>query len=134
MSQRILIADDDTDDLKTARRTVTEVVQKIGFAEAVLIEEYADSREFLHQLLHSDDIAMALSDTHMPEPDAIEILQALSSNHKHTPVLLMTGLNIDTMDMAERIGTGKGANVVATCAKPLSATEFERILRRHLQL
>ncbi|HYL08245.1 MAG TPA: response regulator [Candidatus Udaeobacter sp.] len=122
MTKRVLIIDDDPDDIETIRRFLAKETTDVrGVTDSMQAE--TAFQEFGPDLV--------LLDLHMPEPDGVEILRRLGpvrSRLGFLPVIVLTG---DHGPRAREIALVLGANDFLT--KPLDGIEVLLRVRNMLR-
>jgi DNA-binding response OmpR family regulator len=118
----ILVIDDDVD----VARSFAKALQRVGYR--VLIAHTAEDGL---RLVHTERLAAIVLDLRMPFINGLGFLYRLreSAGHSDTPVLMVTGAEVDTTDQTEL------ADLRAVVRhKPLGATELraeiEALLRQ----
>lgn len=122
VSQSALVVDDDEFSRDILRKTLlqmgiaTVAVADNGRAGVVALNEAASPPDFL------------ICDIFMPDMDGIEFISELTRRHYKGGVILITGVNLDMLDVARDIGTQKGLNVLGCFTKPLPKDQLRRAL------
>ncbi len=83
---RILVVDDDP-----LAGEMTAALLEFQGHETVLAEDAMEAMEAMRQLEAHEDIALIVSDMHMPLVSGVELLEMLREQQVHLPFILLTG-------------------------------------------
>lgn len=117
--KRLLVIEDDTAIAELIRLAAEEV----GFTAYT-----ATDGKMIDTLCLDLQPDVIVLDVIMPEQDGFEVIQLLSENYYSTPVLILSGHD-DYREMAERIGSAIGINVIGKIAKPFRKDDLCERLR-----
>jgi CheY-like chemotaxis protein len=67
-------------------------------------------------------------DIYMPNMDGLEFLEQLARMQFRGAVILISGVNIDTLDMARQIATTSGLEVTGAFVKPVAHAQWANAL------
>ena len=74
--------------------------------------------------------AAIIMDIVMPRMDGMALLLWLSEHNCTTPIILMSGYEGKYLNMAEKLGTATGDNIIGTLDKPFNISELETLLQK----
>jgi CheY-like chemotaxis protein len=117
----VLVVDDDEINLDIAQELLTQ----IGVAHVHLAASGLLGLKSLRELKAVDYV---LVDIYMPEMDGIEFIAALAQAGFSGAVIIVSGVNIETLDMARQLAAASGIKVAAAMEKPLRRAELARAL------
>ena len=115
ISRHILVVDDDPM-LSDAIRTVAE---GIGFNVSV-----ANTAEDFYNLYSSSPPDIILLDLQMPQADSVELMRYLAETGCAAAILLVSGVDGQTIRAAMRLGKARGLNVAGILQKPVSVADL----------
>lgn len=110
MAKKLLIVDDEPD----FADFVLSASKAFGY-EARVCNDCASARETLNDFTPD----LMVLDIVMPGEDGIEFLNWFSSQSFDTKVILVTGYNPHYMEMAEKLSSLSGTQVITTLQKPV---------------
>lgn len=96
LGKKILVVDDSL----TVRQELDGVLSEAGFS----VVEAVDGQHGLEQLGAHKDVALVISDVHMPRMTGVQLLEAMKSkmDTSHIPVVMLTTEGLPTMIQAAR--------------------------------
>ena len=109
MKSRVLVVDDD----ELVRSLMAMALEDAGHDTI----EACDGEEACHLLENLDQVALIVTDLHMPKMDGIELAKWAQSHYPMVPILLVSG----RLDMLS-----PEAGLHRHLAKPFSLPQFER--------
>ncbi len=115
ISRRILVVDDDPM-LSDAIRTVAE---GIGFEVNV-----ANTSGDFYALYNCSPPDIILLDLQMPQADGVELMRYLAETGCAAAILLVSGVDGQTIRAAMRLGKARGLNVAGILQKPVSVSDL----------
>lgn len=118
---RLLIIEDE----EAFARFVTIVASRVGYA----VRAVAHSRDFEVQLLEWKPTVLFL-DVFMPDRDGLELLGLLQQHAYDGHVVMMSGADTLTLNMAATSAKARGLRLAGVLAKPCRKQEIEDLLRR----
>ena len=129
-SKNVLFVDDDV----TARYLVAEILSSAGYDV-----ETATGGESGLEAFEAGHFDIVITDLVMPEPDGLEVLQAIKRKSPHTPVIVLSGLGgFDDVKRALKIGAydyiskeHEGIDRVTLCSAVDRAFENLRLIREN---
>ena len=116
--ETILLVDDE----ESMRATTAEVLSSLGYR--VLIAEDGEEGLALFKV-HSQDIALILTDIVMPRMGGIELAKAIRQLDKDMPIIFATGYDKDSA-----ISTGDQVAQSTVINKPFSFTKLSQLIRK----
>lgn len=116
---RLLVIDDEPMMCRLVRR----VAKRLGFdvQEALNIQSAEDQ-------LRSFQPTVLVLDLSIPGRDGASFLRDLAGLQCTTPILLISGLDANTLKSAHLLGVQHGLNVIGTMTKPLSLQALGKVL------
>jgi CheY-like chemotaxis protein len=102
--------------LSDAIRTVAE---GIGFNVSV-----ANTAEDFYNLYSSSPPDIILLDLQMPQADSVELMRYLAETGCAAAILLVSGVDGQTIRAAMRLGKARGLNVAGILQKPVSVADL----------
>jgi len=116
---RLLIVDDE--------EALVELYSQIGEAQGYTVRA-TDDAETVWQIVEQWTPTVIILDLRMPSTDGIEILRGLSDRRVTARILISSGSDAALLEMAQRIGRGRGLSVVGALPKPLHPARLREIL------
>src|SRR5271154_4026721 len=110
LTDRLLIVDDE--------EALVQLYSQIGEALGYSVRA-TDDAETIWQIVEQWSPTVIILDLRMPRTDGIEILRGLSDRRVTARILVSSGSDAALLEMAQRIGRGRGLNVVGALPKPL---------------
>lgn len=118
----VLVVDDDA--------FSREVMQEMLAAEGITQVHMADNGR--HALLALEAMPcppdVLVCDVFMPDMDGIEFMTELALRQYPGDVVLVTGVDVGTLELARDIAAGQGIRLLGTFTKPLPRGELMRLL------
>ena len=122
----VLVVDDD----EFSRDVLQEMLQAQGVTQ---ISMASNGRIALHTLLDmSSPPDLIVCDVFMPDMDGIEFMSALARQQYKGSVVLVTGVDIETLSLARDIAAAEGIKLLGSLTKPLRHQELTQILHQAL--
>lgn len=120
--QSALVVDDD----EFSREILRKNLLQMGIAEVALASNGLDGVAVLNRLANAPDFLIC--DIFMPDMDGIEFIAELNRRRYRGGLILMTGVNLDMLDVALDIATLHGLRVLGCFTKPLKRELLGRAL------
>ena len=118
----VLLVDDD----EFVRDLMCEMLHQLGIT---VVHQAGDGRQALGVLA---DLAQApdflISDIYMPDMDGIEFVAELARLHYAGGLILLSGVNPETLQLARDIAVGEGIQVVGAFVKPVQPEALAQAL------
>lgn len=108
----VLVVDDDEINLDI----VSELLTQIGVRDVHLA---SSGRLGLKSLKTLKKLDFVLLDIYMPDMDGIEFTAELASLGFAGAVILISGVNIETLDLTRQLASANGVRVAAAMEKPI---------------
>jgi CheY-like chemotaxis protein len=122
----VLVVDDD----EFSRDVLQEMLQAQGVTQ---ISMASNGRIALHTLSDmSSPPDLIVCDVFMPDMDGIEFMSALARQQYKGSVVLVTGVDIETLSLARDIAAAEGIKLLGSLTKPLRHQELTQILHQAL--
>lgn len=108
----VLVVDDDEINLNIAQELLAQIgIDKVHIA--------LDGLQGLKTLRSLGSVDVIVVDVYMPGMDGIEFISELAAMRFAGKVIMVSGVNIETLALARQIAQGSGIQVIATFEKPL---------------
>jgi CheY-like chemotaxis protein len=120
--QSALVVDDD----EFSREILRKNLLQLGIAEVSLANNGFEGGAVLDRLVNAPDFLIC--DIFMPDMDGIEFIAELSRRRYSGGLILVTGVNLDMLDVASDIATMNGLNMLGCFTKPLKRELLGRAL------
>lgn len=121
-TRRVLIVDDEAD----VRKTLTDILRAMRYAEPLEIEEVSDGREGLDAVVrHRPDLV--LLDLQMPRMDGLALLKQIREVEPRLPVIVISATQDNKMS-SEALRNG----AVAYLPKPFDSRHVEMLVTTFL--
>lgn len=121
LDQSILIVEDEEINLEAGRG----LLQEIGFHR---IHTALSGKEGLKTLRRLGSADFVIVDIYMPDMDGIEFITELAALQFVGKVIMVSGVNLATLEIARQLAVGYGLKVAATLEKPLRREILEPVL------
>jgi len=119
----VLVVDDD----EFSRDVLQEMLQAQGVTQIAMA---GNGRIALNTLSDMDGPPdLIVCDVFMPDMDGIEFLSALAQTQYKGSVVLVTGVDIETLSLARDIAAAEGIRLLGSLTKPLRHQELTQLLR-----
>ncbi|HEC16200.1 MAG TPA: response regulator [Sedimenticola sp.] len=119
---RLVVVDDELD--------IANLVQGraglLGFDARIV----ANGRELMKTLDGEPDVIVL--DLVMPDMDGIEVLQELAARNSRACIILISGYGKQYLEIADKLGSAHGLNILKTLTKPFRIEELDALLRKAL--
>ena len=129
MERKIILIEDDQIDLLALERLVNRIIEKHQLKK-MIVEKFSVSSPAMKSINSSDNVALIVCDTYLPDMDAIDIMNSLAKNRVSTPILLVSGVSKDIMDVSEEFGVETGRNMIGSLSKPISLPQLEEAFHK----
>ena len=117
----VLVVDDDDINLDIAQELLSQIgVKDVHLAASGLLG--------LKSIRGLKKIDFVLVDIYMPDMDGIEFIAELAQAGFAGAVIIISGVNVETLDMARQLAAASGIKVAAAMEKPLSRADLARAL------
>jgi CheY-like chemotaxis protein len=117
----VLVVDDDEINLDIAQELLTQIgVSDVQLAASGLVG--------LKCIRGPKKVDVVLVDIYMPDMDGIEFIAELAQAGFAGSVIIISGVNIETLDMARQLAAASGIQVAAAMEKPLRRADLARAL------
>ena len=118
----VLVVDDDA--------FSRDVLQETLAAQGILDIQTADNGRSALRLLEAMAIPpdLLICDVFMPDMDGIEFMSELAQRHYRGDVVLVTGVDVETLSLAREIAAGQGLRLLGSFTKPLHREVLARLL------
>jgi CheY-like chemotaxis protein len=114
----VLVVDDDDFALESMREALAPL----------MLGSVATAADGLAALRHIRACAqppdVLICDVYMPNMDGLEFLDQLAQMQFKGGVIVVSGLNIEMLDMARQIATGSGLQVLGAFTKPVAQSQL----------
>jgi EAL domain-containing protein (putative c-di-GMP-specific phosphodiesterase class I)/ActR/RegA family two-component response regulator len=117
---RLLVVDDDP----MVGDAIKHVAEGIGFDVAV-----AGTPQDFYDTYSSFRPTVVILDLMMPDTDGIELMRFLAESRCLAQILLASGVDINIIHSAQRLGRIHGLNMAGVLQKPMSVADLESVLR-----
>ena len=114
----VLIVDDDDFALESMREALAPLM--LG-SVATAADGFAALRH-IKSCAQPPDVLIC--DVYMPNMDGLEFLDQLAQMHFKGGVIVVSGLNIEMLDMARQIAMGSGLQVLGAFTKPVAQAQL----------
>lgn len=121
---RVLVVDDDA----TSRAALSTLLGNMGVMSVDVATDGADALARLEALEHHPDVMLV--DIHMPVMSGPEFLHALADHGDHGAVVLVSGMEPETLDVAEQLAKMRGINIIDVVAKPVTLSALEQVFAK----
>jgi EAL domain-containing protein (putative c-di-GMP-specific phosphodiesterase class I) len=119
---RLLMIDDDL----AFGRLIKRVAEPQGF-EVIT----TDDPEKFKKTAQSWSPTLIVMDLQMPTQDGIELLRDLAVSKCTAPIVLSSGLDLRTLEAAQRLGTERGLKMEGVLQKPVPLQDLNDLMVRH---
>lgn len=97
---------------------VTAIARQLGHSAVAVTDEHAFVREY------SSSAELIVLDLSMPDFDGIEAIDFLARTEYRGNLVLMSGSTFKFLEIARKLATSKGLQVVSTLEKPFSVAQI----------
>ena len=118
----VMVVDDDT----FSREVMQEMLASEGVTQIHLADNGRNALLALEGMPSPPDLLVC--DVFMPDMDGIEFMTELALRHYPGDVVLVTGVDVGTLELARDIAAGQGIRLLGTFTKPLPKGELTRLL------
>lgn len=124
LQKAVLIVDDDTFVLKITKA----MLERMGFTQ---IEKASNAVEALTILKKSQiSVQLSLVDLNMPDIDGLELLRLFSEIDYEGDIILFSGEDCKTLQMAETLARARKLSVLGSIAKPITPDKLMSLLSK----
>ena len=118
----VLVVDDDA--------FSREVMQEMLAAEGVIDIQMADNGRSALRALEtmSTPPDLLICDVYMPDMDGIEFMSELAHRQYAGAVVLVTGVDIETLALARDLANGQGLRLLGSFTKPMHQDDLAQML------
>lgn len=117
------------DDDEFSREILRRDLLQMGMAEVALASSGIEGRTVLDRLEKAPDFLIC--DIFMPGMDGIEFITELSRRRYSGGLILVTGVNLDMLDVASDVAIMNGLTVLGCFTKPLKRKLLGQALGLH---
>jgi CheY-like chemotaxis protein len=122
LSTRVMVIDDDV----FSQQLLCDMLGQLGVCQVHLA---CNGREALQALAYLDTAPnFLICDIYMPDMDGIEFVAELGHIQFQGSVILISGVNLETLALAQDIGLGSGVKVVGAFQKPMRLSALANAL------
>lgn len=118
----VMVVDDDA----FSRDVLQEMLLAEGVHDIYLAEGGRAALRALASLPSAPDLLIC--DVFMPDMDGIEFMSELAAQNYQGSVILVTGVDVETLSLARDIATGQGIQLLGSFAKPLRQDALAHVL------
>ena len=118
----VLVVDDDDFSLELMRG----ILEDLGVHQVTLASSAKAAIDALQCQPKSPDLLVC--DLYMPDMDGFDFMNALVDRNYSGSLVLCSGVSIDNLILARDFGRGMGLKLLGAYQKPISISEFQRIL------
>lgn len=119
----VLVVDDDP----FAREVMVELLASHGVTAVTTASSGVQAMRTLTELQPMPDLIIC--DVFMPEMDGIELMDWLSQQHYRGAVLLLSGVDLEMLDLARDLANANGIHLVGAYPKPLPNAVMAELLQ-----
>ena len=119
---RVLVLDDEISSQEVARRAL----QRAGISDVAFATDGASGLKILDRM--EPKPALIICDIFMPEQDGIEIVHALVKRKFGGGLVLITGVDMDFLEVAKTISLQYGLRYLGSIQKPLRDEDLAAVL------
>jgi CheY-like chemotaxis protein len=121
-NMQVLVVDDDP----FAQDLVRESLSALGAMQITCAADGADALRLLRSGQVTPDALVC--DIYMPNMDGLEFLEQLARMRYPGAVVIISGVNIDMLDMARQIASTNGLAVAGAFVKPVAHAQWANAL------
>lgn len=121
-SDSVLVVDDEPFILRTTAATLS----RLGYTHVETADNVADALKLISTTQPTIDLVIC--DLNMPGVDGLELLKRFDEMAYSGDILLISGEDAQTLQMAESLAHARGLSVVGSIAKPIQAETLSNIL------
>ncbi|MEI8155998.1 MAG: response regulator [Burkholderiales bacterium] len=118
----ILVIDDDEVNLDI----MCDMLAQLNVTNVVVAGDGRKGMDKFSRMLCETDFVIV--DIYMPETDGIEFLSDLAKRGYKGGIMIVSGVNIETLALSRQIAVENGLNVVATLIKPITLAQLGMVL------
>ncbi|AGX86309.1 response regulator [Candidatus Symbiobacter mobilis] len=118
----VLLVDDD----EFSRDVLKEMLVAQGVTDVRMADSGLSALQTLSTLAHQPDLMIC--DVFMPDMDGIEFMSALAARKYRGGVVLVSGVNIETLSMARDLASAAGIQLLGSFVKPLHREVLAEVL------
>jgi CheY-like chemotaxis protein len=119
----VLVVDDD----EFSRDVLQEMLQAQGVTQITMAGNGRIALDTLSDMANPPDLIVC--DVFMPDMDGIEFMSALAQTRYQGSVVLVTGVDIETLSLARDIAAAEGIRLLGSLTKPLRHQELRQLLQ-----
>jgi EAL domain-containing protein (putative c-di-GMP-specific phosphodiesterase class I)/FixJ family two-component response regulator len=117
------------DDEPFVLRTTVAILHRMGFTHVVSAESVTAAIDAVSST--DPPVKLVLSDLNMPDADGLELLRRFDEMKFDGDIVLFSGEDSQTLNMAETLAKARGLSVIGAIEKPVQTDLFLDILSRH---
>jgi CheY-like chemotaxis protein len=114
--------DDDEINLDIMR----DLLDQLGVTSVQAMSHSRKAMGLLETTTNPPDVIIL--DIYMPDMDGIEFMTELAKRQFAGGLILVSGVNIEMLDLARQLATESGMNVLAAMEKPIQLSELARAM------
>lgn len=118
----VLVVDDDS--------FSRDVMREMLAAEGIVDIQIADSGYSAMRALENMPVPpdLLICDVYMPDMDGIEFMSELTQRQYQGGVVLVTGVDLETLTLARDLAMGQGIRLLGTFTKPMRQDDLAQML------
>lgn len=120
----VLIVDDEA----VSRTAVSKLLNNMGVVSIDTATDGADALAKLDAMGRHPDVMLV--DIHMPGISGPEFMHALADRDDHGAVVLVSGMEPETLDVAEQLAKMRGINIIDVIAKPVTLAALTKVFAK----
>lgn len=114
--------DDDEINLDIMR----DLLDQLGVTSVQVMSHSRKAMGLLATTTNPPDVIIL--DIYMPDMDGIEFMTELAKRQFAGGLILISGVNIEMLDLARQLATESGMNVLAAMEKPIQLSELAKVM------
>ncbi|RTZ17524.1 EAL domain-containing protein [Vibrio aquaticus] len=123
---KVVLIDDNPIELHVLEMRLT----KLGICKVVAFSSPKEAYSYIS----ANHVDLIIFDLEMPQEDGLAVLSHLHSIQFGQPICILSGMNREIIDLAEKVGLMFGLNMVSCYSKPLEQDQLENIVWQSRQI